>query len=134
MPDVSGSDLSGVAIFASLDDEQLAEVASWFERQEVSPDIVVVGEGAAGYGFFVIESGGALVTAGGREIASLGPGDFFGEFALIGEGRRQATVTTTSPTTLLTLFGTDFRQLQQAHPDIAAQIEATMRERAAELA
>ena len=50
--------------------------------------------------------------------------------AILGDGRRSATVTTTSPSRLLTLFGTEFRRLQQTHPEIAQRIEATMRERA----
>jgi voltage-gated potassium channel len=69
------------------------------------------------------------VTSAGAEIATLLPGDFFGEMAILGDGRRSATVTTTSPSRLLTLFGTEFRQLQQAHPQIADQIETAMRER-----
>jgi CRP-like cAMP-binding protein len=59
----------------------------------------------------------------------LGPGDFFGEMALLGTGRRAATVTTTSPARVLVLFGSDFRRLRESHPGIAAQIEAVMERR-----
>jgi CRP-like cAMP-binding protein len=58
---------------------------------------------------------------------------FFGEMALLGPGRRQATVTTTSPARVLVLFGEDFRRLQAAHPDIAAQLEAVMQKRLEQL-
>jgi voltage-gated potassium channel len=64
-------------------------------------------------------------------VAQLGPGDFFGEMAILGDGRRQATVTTSSPAKVLVLFGTEFRQLEQDHPQIAEQIETAMRDRAA---
>lgn len=60
---------------------------------------------------------------------TLGPGDFFGELAILGDGVRTATVTTTSPSRLLVLFGTEFRQLQQEHPDLASRIEAGVRAR-----
>jgi voltage-gated potassium channel len=60
----------------------------------------------------------------------LGPGDYFGEVAILGDGRRSATVTTTSPARVLVLFGTEFRRLQQEHPEIAARLEAVATERA----
>ena len=83
-------------------------------------------EGASGYSFFVLVDGEARVTADGVELGTLGPGDFFGETAILGGGRRSATVTTTTLSTLLFMFGTEFRQLQQAQPEIAAQLEAAM--------
>ena len=93
----------------------------------------LAGEGATGYSFFVISDGAVAVTAGGESVASLGPGDFFGEMALLGSGRRQATVETVSPARVLILFGSEFRQLQETHPGIAAQIEAAMQERLKQL-
>ena len=120
------SDLTAVPLFASLSETELAEVAGWFEVKNVSSGVRLVGEGATGYSFFAIREGELAVTAGGREVASLGPGDFFGEMALLGGGRRKATVTTTSPACVLVLFGTDFRLLQENHPGIAGQLEAAM--------
>jgi CRP-like cAMP-binding protein len=64
-------------------------------------------------------------------VANLGPGDFFGEIAILGHGRRTATVTTTSPVTLLVMFGAEFRRLEAAHPDIASSIRRAMEERLA---
>jgi CRP-like cAMP-binding protein len=49
--------------------------------------------------------------------------------AILGDGRRSATVTTTSPARLFVMFGTEFRQLQEAQPEVAAQLEAAMAER-----
>jgi cAMP-dependent protein kinase regulator len=133
MDHVSAADLAGIPIFRGLDETQLSELASWFAVKEVSPGVRLVGEGASGYSFFVLHDGEAKVTAGGDEVATLGAGDFFGEFALLGEGRRVASVTTSAPSTVLILFGTEFRRLQQQHPEIGAAIEAAMRERAAVL-
>jgi len=127
------SDLTSVPLFASLSERELAEVAGWFEVKNVSSGVRLVGEGATGYSFFVVRDGELAVKAGGKEVASLGPGDFFGEMALLGSGRRKATVTTTSRACVLVLFGTDFRLLQENHPGIAGQIEAVMLKRLEQL-
>jgi voltage-gated potassium channel len=122
-----------VPLFESLAESELAEMAPWFEVKEVGSGVRLVGEGATGYSFFVISEGEAAVTAHGKEIASLGPGDFFGEMALLGPDRRRATVTTTSPTRVLVLFGNDFRRLEASQPGIAAKIEAAMQKRLEQL-
>ena len=133
MPGATTSDLAAVPIFGSLSEVDLEELAGWFEVKDVSAGVRLVGEGATGYSFFVLSEGEVAVTAGGSDVASLGPGDFFGEMALLGSGRRQATVTTTSPARVLVLFGEEFRRLQAAHPGIAAQLEAAMEKRLEQL-
>ena len=124
-------DLVAVPLFESLDEGELQELASRFEAKDVSEGIQLIGEGAPGYSFFILVDGTATVTAGSDEVGRLGPGDFFGEMAILGDGRRQATVTTSSPARVLVLFGAEFRQLEQEHPDIAGKIETAMRDRAA---
>jgi signal-transduction protein with cAMP-binding, CBS, and nucleotidyltransferase domain len=124
-------DLANVPLFDSLGDDQLRELAKWFHVQNASEGVRLVGEGAPGYTFFIFVSGTAEVTRDGQALATLGPGDFFGEIAILGEGRRTATVTSTSPARLLVLFGTEFRQLEAAHPDIASNITDAMRKRVA---
>jgi len=134
MPHATADDLAGIALFEDLDLEARAAIAPWFEVQDVSADVKLTGEGAAGYSFFVIRSGTATVTINGIEVRTLSAGDFFGELAILGDGRRTATVTTDSPSQVLVLFGTDFRQLQQEHPEIAEQIESALREAAVKAA
>jgi len=126
---VRSADLASVPLFAELDEPQLVELAGWFEERDVSAGTRLTGEGAAGYSFYVLTDGAASVTAGGETIASLGPGDFFGEVAILGDGRRSATVTTTAYSKVLALFGTEFRRLQSEHPEIANSIAAAMRTR-----
>lgn len=126
---VEPDQLRSCSLFTGLDHEELEPLCDWFEVASVSEGVTVAGEGAPGYSFFVIAQGNAVVSADGDELATLGPGDFFGEVAMLGGGRRSATVTTTSPATLLVMFGTEFRRLQEAQPEVAARLEAAMAER-----
>ena len=125
-------DLAAVPLFASLRGDTLSTLAPWFKVQDAGEGVRLTGEGAAGYSFFVLSEGTAAVTIEGVEVSKLGPGDFFGEAAILGDGRRTATVTTTSPSRLFVLFGTEFRTLQQQLPETAERIEALMRQRVGE--
>jgi CRP-like cAMP-binding protein len=123
--------LSAVPLFSGLDDGQLSDLANWFDVRNASEGVRLCGEGAPGYCFFVLTDGAATVTSDGATVATLASGDFFGEIAILGKGRRTATVTTSSPATLLVMFGAEFRRLEAAHPDIASRIRETMEERLA---
>jgi CRP-like cAMP-binding protein len=128
MPAAAADDLAGIPLFEELGPDERAAVAPWFELEEAGPGVKLTGEGAPGYSFFVLREGSATVSIDGVEVRTLGEGDFFGELALLADGRRTATVTTASPSRVLVLFGTEFRQLQQEHPEIAARIESGLRE------
>jgi CRP/FNR family transcriptional regulator, cyclic AMP receptor protein len=121
--------LAGLPLFSALTEDQLATVAGWSELRTLSPGDRAVGEGASGYCFFVVRDGAAAVTQDGQELGRLGRGDFFGELAILGDGRRTATVTAVEPTTVLVFFGTEFRRLEAELPDVAAQIKQTMARR-----
>ena len=122
-------DLAALPLFASLGDDDLRKVALWFDVQEADAGVRLIGEGAPGYSLFVLSEGTAAVTVAGAQVSTLAAGDCFGEMAILGDGRRTATVTTTSPVRLFVLFGTEFRLLQQELPETAAQIEGLMRRR-----
>jgi CRP-like cAMP-binding protein len=126
-------DLAGIPLFDGLSNDDLARLAPWFEVKTVGGGVRLASEGASGYSFFVLAEGSAVVTLGDETVATYEPGDFFGEMAILGDGRRNATVTTTSPAKVLSLFGTEFRRLQRSHPTIAAQLEQAMRTRGQEL-
>ena len=128
MSSATADDLSGIPLFDTLEPDKRATIAPWFELEDVSPGVNLTGEGASGYSFFVLRDGTATVTVNGIEVRNLGPGDFFGELALLGDGRRTATVTTATPSQVLVLFGTEFRRLQQEHPEIADRIESALRQ------
>ena len=127
----SVADLATLPLFNALDDDQLAELATWFHLESQVEGKRLVGEGAPGYTFFILSDGTAVVTSEGQSLATLGPGDFFGEIAILGDGRRSATVTSTSPVRVLVMFGTEFRRLEAAHPEIASHIAAAMQARVA---
>ena len=122
---VSVEDIAAVPIFSSLDPDQLATIANWFDAEDVGEGVKLVGEGSHGYSFFVLAEG----TAEGEELATLRAGDFFGEVAMLDSGRRTASVTSTAPARLFVMFGTEFRQLQDAYPEIADRITLAMRKR-----
>jgi voltage-gated potassium channel len=128
MAAAAANDLAGIPLFDTLEPDERAAMAPWFELEDVSPGMKLTGEGASGYSFYVLRDGAATVTIDGIEVRTLGPGDFFGALALLGDGRRTATVTTASASQVLVLFGTQFRQLQQEYPEIAARIESGLRE------
>ena len=128
MSAATADDLAGIPLFEALEPDERASIAPWFELENVSPGVNLTGEGASGYSFYVLREGAATVTIDGSEVRTLSPGDFFGELALLGDGRRTATVTTATPSQVLVLFGTEFRRLQQEHPEIADRIESALRQ------
>ena len=121
--------LASVPLFAALEPAELTRVSGWMETRQADAGDRLVIEGATGYSFFVLQEGTAAVTKDGEEIATLGPGDFFGELALTGEGRRTATVTATSRATLAAMFGSQFRLLESELPDTADLIKRAAAER-----
>jgi len=92
-----------------------------------------VSAGRFGYEFFVIENGTAEVVRGEEHIADLGPGDFFGEMALLGDTVRNADVVCSSPMTAMVMTDSAFRALARHMPDVAEEIRAACRRRTEEL-
>ena len=121
--------LATVPLFASLDSAELERLAGWMEVRHAEEGDRLVAEGASGYSFFVLQEGTAAVTRDGEALASIGPGDFFGELALSGAGRRTPTVTATSRVTLAAMFGEQFRLLERELPAAAERIRAAAAER-----
>lgn len=95
--------LRSVSILSALPEPVLDLLARALVRVEAQPGDVVIHEGAEGDRFYVIESGSLEVTKDGRHIATLGPGEFVGEIALLRDVLRTATVTALEPTVLQSL-------------------------------
>jgi hypothetical protein len=79
---VTSGGIGAIPLFAALEDAQLAQVAQWFHVESASEGVTLVGESWHGYTFFVLADGTATVTSDGQTVASLEPGDFFGEIAI----------------------------------------------------
>lgn len=112
--------LSRVPLLSGLSQKELKRLAASFTARAFAADKVVVKQGdERGIGFFVITEGTARVSADGQNVAVLGPGDHFGEIALIGDRVRTATVT--AETDLQTLVTTvwEFRAFVKNDPDTA---------------
>jgi CPA1 family monovalent cation:H+ antiporter len=121
--------LRELELFSGLDQEALEKLAQSAEVKPASPGVVLAREGASGYTFSVILEGTVDVDRGGTFLETLGRGDFFGEMAILGTGRRNATVTAASPVELLVLFGTEFRTLENEQPEVAERIRQKVAER-----
>jgi len=89
--------LATVPLFSACSKKELALVARGADRLTVEAGKVIVTEGSAGAEFFVIISGAARVERSGRKVASLGPGAFFGDLALLDRAPRNASVIAESP-------------------------------------
>ncbi|MGH3010407.1 MAG: cyclic nucleotide-binding domain-containing protein [Gaiellaceae bacterium] len=115
--------LSRVPLLSGLEPKDLKRLAGSFTERSFKADAVVVKQGdERGIGFFVITEGTARVSADGKDLAVLSPGDHFGEIALIGDRVRTATVT--AETDLQTLVTTvwEFRAFVKNNPDAAWKV------------
>src|SRR5262249_45926136 len=109
---------------------ELVELAKVTEDLEVDEGKTLMREGELGREFFVIVDGDVSVTKDGNEIRQLGPGDFFGEIALVYESpRRTATVTAASPLRFFVPTRQSFRSLLEHQPEIEDKVMATLEER-----
>ena len=115
-----------VPLFADLERRELQDLAASFKERTFSPGDVIAQEGEAGVGFFVIAEGEATVSVHGDEVHRLGPGDYFGEVALIDAGARTATVTATSPLRCYGLTAWDFRPFVESNASIAWKLLQAM--------
>jgi CRP/FNR family transcriptional regulator, cyclic AMP receptor protein len=111
--------LKQVPLFSDLEDRELREIASAMRQRTFSAGQEIAVEGESGVGFFVIEDGEAKVSVHGDEVRRLGPGDYFGEVALITQGPRTATVTADTDLKTYGMTFWEFRPLVEETPSLA---------------
>lgn len=111
--------LQRVPLFSDLERRELQQIAQSLKERTFPAGSTVATEGEQGVGFFVIEHGEAKVTIGGQERGRLGPGDYFGEVALIAGSDRTATVTAESDLRCLGMTFWEFRPLVEENGKIA---------------
>jgi CRP/FNR family cyclic AMP-dependent transcriptional regulator len=125
----SADTLKKVPLFSGLDDRELRQIASSMRERRFKAGDTVTQEGAGGVGFFVVEEGEADVTVGGETRGSIGPGDYFGEIALINESPRTATLTARSDMLCYGMTPWDFRPLVEGNSAIAWKLLTAMAEK-----
>jgi len=118
--------LRATRLFGELDKRELATVAPLFKERRFAEGETVIMEGSGGAAFYVIQSGEANVTIGGESRALLGPGDHFGEIALIDEGARMATITASTELVCWGLTLWEFRPLVEANGSIGWKLLQTL--------
>jgi CRP-like cAMP-binding protein len=125
--------LERAPLFQGLSRTHLRRLASASAFRRARAGTELVKEGVAGSVFYVILSGTAKVSRGGRTLKRLGPDDFFGEMAVLTKAPRSATVTAETPVECLTLSATGLRSAMTRDPTIAIRLLATLADRLATL-
>ena len=119
MADELVESLKRVPIFAGVRDKELGRLVKAMRDSRFNEGEVITTEGRSGVGFFLIEDGNATVSLRGEIVRTLGPGDHFGEIALIDGGPRSATVTAATDLVCYGLTFWEFRPLVEKNGAIA---------------
>ena len=121
--------LAHVPLFAGLSKRDLEFLASRIDEVQLKPGQTVIREGQPTESFFVLKSGSVQVTRGGKPVARLGPGEFFGEIGMLDRGPASATVVTDGPVDAMVLSHAQFRDAIKGNDSLAMQVIAAMAER-----
>jgi len=121
--------LKRVPLFSDLHPKELDSLAGSFKERRFDEGDTVATEGSGGIGFFVIGDGEAGVTVHGTQRATLGPGDYFGEVALIDEGARSASIIANTPLTAYGLTAWEFRPFVESNGKVAWKLLQTLAKR-----
>jgi CRP-like cAMP-binding protein len=122
--------LEQIPLFQGLPRDDLQRIARSFKERRFSAGDTVAVEGAGGIGFFIIGEGTASVDVHGEQRGRLGPGDYFGEVALIDDqSRRTATITADGDLTCYGLTSWEFRPIVETNAQIAWKLLQVMAKR-----
>jgi CRP/FNR family cyclic AMP-dependent transcriptional regulator len=114
--------LAQVPLFSTCSQRELREIAKLGTAVMVDEGRVLTKQGAPGREFFLVLDGKAECAINGKRVAFFGPGDYFGELALIEGGTRTATVTAITPMELLVLSAAEFASLIRSSSSIAVKM------------
>ena len=121
--------LHGIPIFARFDRKHLERLGMLTEEIDVPAGKVLIRQGELGDDLMILVKGMVAVERDGEKVNKLGPGEFFGEIALIERGPRTATVTTETACRLLVLNHRSFHALMEEFPEVAASVLLTLAHR-----
>ncbi|HEX3292785.1 MAG TPA: cyclic nucleotide-binding domain-containing protein [Solirubrobacterales bacterium] len=135
MPEMDDT-LSRVPLFSGIKPKELKKLGKRMTERSFNEGDEITREGESGIGFFVIEEGNATVSVGGNIVRTLGPGEHFGEVALIDSGPRSATIIAGTDLRCRGMSAWEFRPFVEEHPEVAWALLETLvgRLRAAESA
>jgi CRP/FNR family cyclic AMP-dependent transcriptional regulator len=103
--------LRQVPLFSSLDKKELGMLAKLVKEQRYEPGTTIVQSGAGGHGLYVIKEGNVSIIQSGKTVATMGPGQFFGEISVLDGGPRTADVRADTPTVCLALISWEVKPL-----------------------
>lgn len=126
---VTAQDLARVPLFEGLGSYALEEIAASAVKTYVRPQMALAKQGDQGFGFAVILSGRADVKVNGETVATLGPGDVFGEMSLATGSRRSADVVSKEQMSLAHFMVWDFRSIVQKHSEVKDRIDRLVSDR-----
>jgi CRP/FNR family transcriptional regulator, cyclic AMP receptor protein len=118
--------LAAQPLFSGLSQKELRSVASLGTEVDVTAGRVLTEEGTNGKEAFLIVSGRARCLVGGKKVATLGPGDLFGEISLLDQAPRTASVIADSDMRVIVFVRSEFVRLVEASPKIALKLLAAM--------
>ena len=121
--------LHSIPLFARLGKSDLKRLGQLADEVDVKAGKVLMRQGEFGSEMFVVVSGAVRVEQNGETINELGPGAWLGEMALLSEGRRTATVTTTEPTRAFVVAHREFHALMDEMPSVRAAVFDCLAER-----
>jgi CRP-like cAMP-binding protein len=111
--------LAQVPLFAGVKPKDLKRLEKRMTERAFNEGDEITTQGESGIGFFVIEHGNATVSIGGKIIRTLGPGEHFGEIALIDSGPRSATIVATTDLRCRGMSAWEFKPFVEEHPEVA---------------
>jgi CRP-like cAMP-binding protein len=126
---VDAKRLEALPLFRDLSRRERERIARWADEVDVPSGYHLLVQGRLPHEFFVIEEGEVEVRKDGELVATLGPGDFLGEIAIMEHERRTASVVATSPIRLVALFKRDVWELEKRAPAAAERLRNLVRER-----
>jgi len=126
---MDAKDLEAVPLFAGLSKKERQQVARHADSVDLPAGYHLVDQGAFAHEFFVLLEGTVDITQDGKHLTDLGPGDFFGEVALVEHDRRTASVTASTPIRAVVMHQRDFDLMQRDIPHVAEQIHEAVHAR-----
>lgn len=118
--------LRSVPLFSSLSKHQLMRILRASRAIEFQPNVEIIREGEAGKGLYTITDGSAKVLVDGTQLATLGPGSYFGEIAVIDGGPRTATIVAATRVSTLELAPSAFLPILDSEPQVARALSAEL--------